>query len=105
MGLPQQLRQPLLIWKNPALDGRIFYVVLAGFIGTSAEAAKFCFRGVFAAFDLGEFHRVFGRGSKNLLLEACLLPLILVSFIRSLAEAAKSGFAFTDTCGTIGVRL
>ena len=45
-----------------------------------------------AAFGPGEFHRVFGRGSKILLPEARLLPLVLSGFIGSLAEAAKSCF-------------
>ena len=39
----------------------------AAFIESTAEAAKSCFRGEFAAFDSGGFHRVFGRGSKILL--------------------------------------
>ena len=42
-------------------------LVLASFIGSSAEAANSCFRGAIAAFDLGEFLRVNGRGSKFLL--------------------------------------
>ena len=81
-----------------------------------AEAAKSCFCGAVAAFGLGEFHRIFGGGSKFLILkcdcclcawwvswarwrrqqildfEAWLLPLLLVSFIGSTAEAAKSCF-------------
>ena len=89
-------------------------LVPASFIGFSAEAAKSCSRGESAAFDLGEFHRVSGRGSKILLPrrdcclwswrvssglrrrqqnpapEARLLPLTLASFIGSPAEAAKS---------------
>ena len=89
---------------------------LAGFIWSLAEAAKSCFRGAIAAFGSGEFHRVFGGGSKILLrgaiaafgpgeflrvdgggskillLKARLLPLALVSFFGSLAEAAKSYF-------------
>ena len=88
----------------------------ASFIGSSAEAAKSCFRGAIAAFGPGEFHRVFGRGSKILLPwrdcclwarqvssslrqrqqnptpEARLLPLVMASFFRSSAEAAKSCF-------------
>ena len=36
------------------------------------------------------FHWIYGGSSKILLLEACLLPLTLVSFFGSLAEAAKS---------------
>jgi hypothetical protein len=43
-----------------------------------------------AAFDLGEFHRVIGGGSKNPDSEALLLPLTLASFIGSSAEASKS---------------
>jgi len=45
---------------------------------------------MFAAFDLGEFHGVFGGGSKNPASEAPLLPLTLASFIGSSAVAAKS---------------
>ena len=45
---------------------------------------------MFAAFELGEFHRVFGGGSKILLPEARLLPLTMGGFIVSLAEAAKT---------------
>ena len=47
---------------------------LGSFIRSLAEAAKSCIRGVIAAFELGEFHRVFGRGSKILLLrrDCCL---------------------------------
>ena len=44
------------------------------------------------AFALGVFHWVNGGSSKILLLEVCLLPLVLVSFIESTAEAAKSCF-------------
>ena len=45
-----------------------------------------------AAFALGVFHWVNGGSSKILLLEVCLLPLVLVSFIESTAEAAKTCF-------------
>ena len=85
-------------------------------VGPQAEAAKSCFRVVFAAFDLGEFLRVFVRGSKipaprhvcclwtwgvssglrqrqqNPASEACLLPLDLGSFFGSSSEATKSCF-------------
>ena len=49
-------------------------LVQVGFIVSTAEAAKSCFRGEFAAFNSGGFHRVFGRGSKILLLrrDCCL---------------------------------
>ena len=63
---------------------------LAGFMGALAEAAKSCFRGEFAAFALGRFHGVIGRGSKILLSVALLLPLCLAGFIGSPAKAAKS---------------
>ena len=80
----------------------------------SAEAAKSCSKGAIAAFGPGEFHRVFGGGSKILLPrrdcclwprrvssglrqrqqnpapEARLLPLGPAGFIGSPAEAAKS---------------
>ena len=46
-----------------------------------------------AAFALGVFHWVNGGSSKILLLEVCLLPLVLVSFIESTAEAAKTCFS------------
>jgi len=47
---------------------------------------------MFAAFDQSEFHWILGRSSKTLLPKACLLPLIKVSFIGSLTEAAKTCF-------------
>ena len=83
-------------------------------MGSSAEAAKSCFEGMVAAFDLGEFHRVIGGGSKILILkrdcclwserdssvrrqrqqnpdsEEWLLPLVLAGFMGASAEAAKS---------------
>jgi hypothetical protein len=37
---------------------------------------------VVAAFDLGEFLRVFGKGSKILLLKTWLLPLTLASLCK-----------------------
>ena len=107
------------LWRrqqNPAYVAWLLPLGLVGFIGSSAEAAKSCLRGVSAAFGLGRFHRVFGGGSKILILrrgcclwtwrvssglrrrqqnpasEACLLPLTLVGFIGSSAEAAKSCF-------------
>jgi len=45
-------------------------------IELSAEAAKSCSKGAIAAFGPGEFHRVFGGGSKILLpwRECCLYP-------------------------------
>ena len=105
------------------LEPRLLPLVLWSFIGSLAEAAKSCFLrhvcclwswGVssglrrkqqnpasdarFAAFGLGEFHRVFGGSSKILLLMRVLLPLVLVIFIVSLAEAAKSCFLSRDCC-------
>jgi len=47
---------------------------------------------MFAAFDQGGLHWVFGGSSKILLPEACLLPMTKASFIGSLAEATKNGF-------------
>ena len=100
-------RLPHLRW--PLLFCRLLLVC-------RAEAAKSCFRVVFAALDLGEFLRVFVRGRKILLpsrvcclwtwgassglrqrqqnpsSEACLLPLDLGSFFGSSSEAAKSCF-------------
>ena len=52
--------------QNPASEAWLLPLTLVGFIGSMAEAAKSCFRGVVAAFDLGEFHWIFGRGSKIL---------------------------------------
>ena len=54
--------------QNPASVAWLLPLTFGGFIGSLAEAAKSCFCGVVAAFDLGEFHRVFGGGSKILLL-------------------------------------
>ena len=103
------------LWRrqqNPASEARLLPLILASFIGSSAEAAKSCFRGAVAAFDPGEFHRVFGRGSKILLprrgcclcawwvsrtrwrrqqnpaSEARLLPLVLKSFLGLVTKAA-----------------
>jgi len=53
--------------QNPASEAWLLPSTLVGFFGSSAEAAKSCFQGVFAAFDLGWFLRVFGGGSKILL--------------------------------------
>ena len=105
------------LWQRQQIldsEAWLLPLVLASFIGSSAEAAKSCFCGVIAAFVLGGFHRVFGRGSKFLLLwrncclwswrvswaqwrrqqnpasVAWLLPLCLVSFMGSMAEAANS---------------
>ena len=91
--------------QNPASEERLLPLILVGFMGSMAEAAKSCSRGKFAAFGLGGFHWVFGGGSKILLLgrgcclcarwvswdlrrrqqnpasEAWLLPLCLVGFM------------------------
>ena len=53
--------------QNPASEACLLPLSLGSFIGSLAEAAKSCFRGVSAAFDLGWFLRVFGGGSKILL--------------------------------------
>ena len=111
------------IWQRQQIFSELRNLLplcLVSFIGSSAEAANSCFCGVIAAFVLGEFHRVFGRGSKFLLLwRGCclctwwvssgqrrrqqipasvvwLLPLCLVGFMGSMAEAANSCF-----CGVI----
>ena len=84
--------------QNPASEAWLLPLTLVGFIGSMAEAAKSCFRGVVAAFDLGEFHWIFGRGSKILPPEAWLLPLTLVGFIGSSAEAAKKHVGRRFSC-------
>ena len=48
--------------QNPASDERLLPLILVGFIGSSAEAAKSCFWGAVAAFGLGGFHGVNGGG-------------------------------------------
>ena len=53
--------------KNLLPAVHLLPLVLVGFIGSTAKAAKSCFRGAFAAFALGEFHGVCGGGSKILL--------------------------------------
>ena len=99
--------------QNPAFEASLLPLIQVGFIGSSAEAAKSCFRGAIAAFGPGEFHRVFGRGSKILLLsrdcclwsrrvssglrrrqqnpafESRLLPLVLEGFITRLKGEAS----------------
>ena len=72
-----------------ACEARLLPLLLGSFIGSKTVAAKSCFQGAFAAFDLGGFHWVFGSGSKILLLEVRLLPLTLRGFIESKAVAAK----------------
>ena len=100
--------------KNLASQVCLLPLLLMNFIGSTAEAAKIlllgsacclcswwvssgqrqrqqksCFSGLLAAFGLGELHRVNGRGSRNSASQVCLLPLVLVSFIGSTAEAAE----------------
>ena len=53
--------------QNPAYVTILLPLVSVSFIGSSAVAAKSCLRDNIAAFDPGEFHRVFGSGSKILL--------------------------------------
>ena len=89
-------------------------LILAGFMGSSAEASKSWLLSMFAAFDLGEIYRVNGRGIKNLIFEhvcclwsgqvswgqgrrhqkldfcAWLLPLVLARYMGSTTEAAKA---------------
>ena len=48
-----------------------------------------CFRGHMVAFDLGEFHRVDGRGNWIPASKVIWLPLILASFTGSTAEATE----------------
>ena len=74
------LRQDCCLWSRRVSSGRgqkqqildfettLLPLVTACFIGSWAEAAKSCFRGVFAAFGHGVFHRVVGRSSKFLIL-------------------------------------
>ena len=100
--------------QNPASEERLLPLILVGFMGSMAEAAKSCSRGKFAAFVLGGFHGTSGGGSKILLprrvcclrarwvswdlrrrqqnpaSEASLLPSCLVGFMGPMAEAAKS---------------
>jgi len=102
--------------QNPASDACVLPLRLVGFLGSMAKAAKSCFQGACAAFALGGFHWVCGRGSKILLQrrgcclwswwvslglwrrqqnpasQVRLLPLRLVGFLGSMAKAAKSCF-------------
>ena len=84
--------------QNPASKERLLPLIMARFIGSSAEAAKSYFRGAIAAFAPGRFQGTSGRSSKILLLKAWLLPLRLVGFNGPLAEAAKSCFLRRDRC-------
>ena len=108
----QWRRQQILDLKTCMLP-----LLLMGFIGSIAEAANSWFQGVFAAFALGEFHRVNGGGSKFLIprhacclcswrasssqwqrqqipdSEACMLPLIL-------ADSSWQSFFQTCLCAT-----
>ena len=118
--------QDAILVKGNQIGLQLAYLlplVLSSKIGSRAEAAKSCFLrlvcclwpwwvslgpgqkqqnpaswGLFAAFDLGEFHWTLGRSSKILLPWACLLPLTLVNFIGHLAEAAKSCFLKLICC-------
>ena len=109
-GVSSGLRQKQ---QNPASEACLLPLDLGSFFGSSSEATKSCFRGVFAAFGFWEFLRVFVRSNKILLprhvcclwtwgvssglrqrqqnpaTEARLLPLDLVSFFGSVAEAAE----------------
>ena len=67
--------------QNPASKERLLPLIMARFIGSSAEAAKSYFRGAIAAFAPGGFQWTSGGGSKILLLKARSLPLVLASFI------------------------
>ena len=98
------------LWRrqqNPAPEACLLPLLLVGFMGSVAEAAKIlllrhfcclrssrassglrrwqqksCFQGAFAAFALRELHRVFGGGSKNPASEAPLLPSVFASFLN-----------------------
>ena len=60
--------------QNLACEASLLPLVLVSFIRVKSEAAKSCLRDEFAAFGLGEFHRVFGGGSKILIMrgDCCL---------------------------------
>ena len=68
------------------------------FIHYWAEATKSCFLSIIAAFELGSFHRVCGGGSKIPAPKVSWLPLILVSFFGSAAEAAKFLLRRSPSC-------
>ena len=53
--------------QNPASEACLLPLDLGSFFGSSSEATKSCFLGMFAAFGLGEFLRVFVRSNKILL--------------------------------------
>ena len=53
--------------QNPACETILLPLGLASFFGSSAVAAKSCLRDNSAAFGPGEFHQIFGSGSKILL--------------------------------------
>jgi len=60
---------------------------------------------VFAAFELGEFHRVFGSSSKNPHPEARLLPLIPEGFIQRVSSGQRHQNPPTFFTGILPVLL
>ena len=58
-------------------------------MGLRQKQLDSCFCGTMVAFVRGEFHRVKGGGNWIPASEAQWLPLILVSFIESKAEATE----------------
>jgi hypothetical protein len=53
---------------------------------------------MFVAFELGEFHRAEGRGSRNPVPKEKWLPLALTGFIGMIAEAAETQIQRHDSC-------
>ena len=84
--------------QNLTSEACLLPLDLVSFFGSSSEAAKSCYRGAFAAFDLGEFLRVFVRGSRNPVPKATWLPLAQIGFIGVIAEAAETQFQRHDSC-------
>ena len=68
----------------------------ADFIVSTAEAANSCLRGDIAAFGPGEFHRVFGGGSKFMLPWAILLPLVMVHLAQREGSRMRPDWATSN---------
>ena len=68
----------------------------ASFNVSTAEAAKSCSRGAIAAFGPGEFHRVFGGGSKFMLPWAILLPLVMVHLAQREGSRMRPDWATSN---------
>ena len=78
--------------QNPASEACLLPLILVSFIGSTAVAAYSCFWDNIAAFDLGRFHWVFGRGNKFLLLGhyCCLWPWQVSSGLRQRQQIPAS---------------